>query len=93
MNLELLLLEYGKFKQLRKLQLDSSGICTLLINNTLVAFEKSSDGQGFFVYASLGVFPPEQENQANRILLKGNLFGKETEHWICRRNTRNLTIS
>lgn len=79
MDLESILLEYGKSKHLGKLQLNSSGSCTLLINeNYLVTFEKSLDKEGFFVYSSIGTIPPGKEQELSLLVLKGNLFGKET---------------
>lgn len=79
MDLESILMEYGKSNNLGKLQLDSSGVCTLLINeNCLVSFEKSLDKEGFYVYSSIGTIPPGKEQELSLIVLKGNLFGKET---------------
>jgi hypothetical protein len=78
MELESILLEYGKSKQLGKLELDSSGVCTLLVNNHLVTFEKSLDREGFFVYSSIGTIPVGKEQEISLMVLKGNLFNKET---------------
>lgn len=79
MDLESILLEYGKLKNLGKLHLDSHGVCTLLINdNFLITFEKSLDKEGFFVYAAIGALPVGKEQELSLIALSGNLFGKET---------------
>lgn len=79
MDLEGILLEYGKAMNLGKLHLDLSGICTLLINDDyLVSFEKSLHHDGFYVYASIGVIIPGKEEEVGLMALEGNLFGKET---------------
>lgn len=79
MTLETILMEYGKAKHLGKLQLDSSGVCTLLFNkNYLVTFEKSLNKDGFYVFSSIGTMPPNKEQEISLMVLKGNLFGKET---------------
>ncbi len=79
MDLESLLIELGKSNHLGKLQLDSSGICTLLINdNYLITFEKSLENEGFFLYSNIGMISPEKEREISLMALKGNLFGKET---------------
>ncbi|KIC76202.1 hypothetical protein DB42_EA00740 [Neochlamydia sp. EPS4] len=79
MELEDLLLEYGRSKQLGRLQLDSSGLCTLLMNgHYLLTFEKSHDQEGFYLYSSVGDLPLEKEGEVILMALKGNLFGRET---------------
>lgn len=79
MDLENILTEYGKSHRLGRLQLDASGLCTLLINDHyLITFEKSLDKEGFYIYASIGQIPLEKEEEISLIALKGNLFGKET---------------
>lgn len=80
MELENLLKEYGKSKGLgRTLKLDSSGVCTLLVNDQyLVTFEKSLDKEGFYVYSSIGSIPAGKEQEYSLVVLEGNLFGKET---------------
>lgn len=79
MNLESLLQEYGRSKNLGALKLDAAGMCTLLINDHyLITFEKSYDKEGFFIYSSIGILPPGKEKEISLIALKGNLFGKET---------------
>lgn len=79
MELESILIEYGKSKNLGKLQLDSSGQCTILINNHyLITFEKSLHKDGFYVYSSIGSIPLGKEQEYSMMALKGNLFGKET---------------
>lgn len=79
MDLESILVDYGKSMNLGKLQLDSSGICTLLINDHyLVTFEKSLDKDGFYIYSSIGTIPIGKESELGLMVLKGNLFGKET---------------
>lgn len=79
MDLESILIEYGKIMNIGRLQLDSSGICTLLVNDSyLVSFEKSLDKEGFYVYSSIGHVPVGKEEQFFSSVLKGNLFGKET---------------
>ena len=79
MDLESILLEYGKSKNLGQLNIDTSSTCTLLINDHyLVSFEKSLDREGFFVYSSIGTIPVGKEQEISLMILKGNLFGKET---------------
>lgn len=79
MDLEGILLEYGALMNLGKLRLDSSGICTLLIeDHYLVSFEKSLHHEGFYVYSSIGHIPSGKEKDLALMALEGNLFGKET---------------
>lgn len=79
MDLESILKEYGKSMHVDKLQLDKSGLCTILINdNFLVTFEKSLDREGFYVYAKIGNLSPSNEKEVALMVLEGNLFGKET---------------
>lgn len=79
MDLEDILLEYGKSKQLGLLKLDSTGLCNILINdNQIVTFEKSLDREGFYVYSPIGTIPVGEEKELALMVLQGNLFGKET---------------
>ncbi|QLH36712.1 MAG: type III secretion system chaperone [Parachlamydiaceae bacterium] len=80
MDLEDILIEYGKSMNLGKLQLDSSGVCTILINDNLISFEKTLDKEGFYLYASIGSLPPDRELSISLMALEANLFGKETGH-------------
>jgi len=62
-----------------KLELDESGVCRLLINDScVVSLEQSLDGQGFYLYATVGSIPLGQEKKFGMMALTGNLFGKET---------------
>jgi len=79
MGLENLLLEHGKKHGLGKLILDENNICRLLVNDSLlVSLEKSLDGKGFFLYATIGSIPAGREKEVALEALDGNLFGKET---------------
>lgn len=79
MQLEDLLIEYGKFHGLGKLHLNSSGVCHLKINHSLVvSFEKSLDGKGFHLYAIVGNLADDKAKEIALSALMGNLFGKET---------------
>ncbi len=78
MDLESILREYGERMKLGKLGLDSSGICTLLVEDHLVSFEKSLHHEGFYVYSSIGHIPSGREQELGLMVLEGNLFGKET---------------
>lgn len=79
MKLEDILLEHGKKKGLGKLELDNSGVCRMLVNETcVVTFEKSLNGKGFYMYASVGSVTPEREKELGLMALGGNLFGRET---------------
>ena len=79
MKLEHLLQEFGKKKELGKLELAPSGKCKVVVNNKLVvSFEKSLDGKGFFIYAVVTQIPPEREKELSLMALGGNLFRKET---------------
>ena len=81
MNLENILLEYGKSKNIGRLHLDSTGVCNILVNDEqIVTFEKSLDREGFFVYSSIGTIPVGEEKELALSILKSNLFGKETGH-------------
>ncbi len=79
MDLENILIEYGKSMRLGQLQLDSNGMCTILINDDyLVTFEKLLSQEGFYIYSSIGTIPIGKEEELSLMALKGNLFGKET---------------
>lgn len=81
MNLEGILLEYGKSKNIGRLRLDSTGVCNILVNDEqIVTFEKSLDREGFFVYSAIGIIPPGEEKELALSILQANLFGKETGH-------------
>lgn len=79
MQLEEILKEYSRVKNAGKLELNISGVCRLHINNSLVvSLEKSLDGQGFYIYATIGSIPADKEKQIGMLALGGNLFGRET---------------
>jgi Tir chaperone protein (CesT) family len=79
MNLESILQDYGKEQNIGKLQLDASGLCNLLVNETqIVTFEQSLSDEGFYVYSAIGAVPVGKELEYGQMALKGNLFGKET---------------
>lgn len=79
MRLEEILKEYSRVKNTGKLELNEMGVCRLYINNSLVvSLEKSLDGHGFYIYATIGSLPADKENQTILMALSGNLFGKET---------------
>jgi hypothetical protein len=79
MKLEDILLEHGRRDKIGKLELNASGVCSLVVNETcVVSFEKSLDGKGFFIYAVVGELPVEKEKEPSIMALIGNLFGKET---------------
>lgn len=79
MQLEDLLIEYGKLQGLGKLHLNSSGVCHLKINGSLViSLEKSLDGKGFHLYAIIGNLSDNKAKEIALSALMGNLFGKET---------------
>lgn len=78
MDLENILLEYGNSKNIGRLQLDSTGICNVLVNDHLISFEKSLDKQGFFIYSAIGILPAGEDKEMGLMLLESNLFGKET---------------
>lgn len=79
MKLKDLLIEYGRKKGLGKIELEDSGICRVLVNDSsVVTFEMSLDGQGFYIYAIVTSIPPEKERELGIMALKGNLFGRET---------------
>ncbi|MBS4167580.1 type III secretion system chaperone [Parachlamydia sp. AcF125] len=79
MQLEEILLEYGRRKGIGKLELNGEGICRLIINKTYtVSFEKSVFENGFFIYSSVGILPIDKEKELSIAALTGNLFGKET---------------
>lgn len=81
MELEEILKEYARLKQLGPLGLNSLGQCNLLINdNYLITFEKSLDKEGFYIYSNLVTIPTGREADLFLLALKGNLFGKETGH-------------
>lgn len=95
MKLEAILEQYSAKKNLGKLAFDSSGICRVIINeNSIVTFEKSLDGQGFYAYAPVGKIPPETEREVCLMALWGNLFGRETGQAILGYlpNTKTLVL-
>lgn len=79
MKLEDLLSEYGTKKGIGKFELNETGICRFIVNETtVVSFEKSLDGKGFYIYAVVCTVPPEREKEIAVMALSGNLFRRET---------------
>lgn len=79
MKLQHLLDGYGKERGLSALNVDESGICRVVINDSLViSIEKSFYRKGFFFYAIVGSIPIGRECEVSKMAMQGNLFGKET---------------
>ena len=79
MKLEDLLIEHGKRKHIGRLELDATGVCSLIVNGTyVVSFEKSLDGKGFYLYGVVDTLSDDHAQELALSLLTSNLFGRET---------------
>ena len=79
MRLEELLEELSKEISPIAVKLDNQGLCQITLNKSaVVALEKSSDNEGFYIYTAVGIIPQEKEKKISLDALSGNLFGKET---------------
>lgn len=74
-----LLAHLGKLANLGPLSLDGQGVCRLVFDGTTeVDLEPSPDAQAVHLHAALGPVPPDSGVPFFRMLLAGNLFGRDT---------------
>lgn len=79
MKLEQLLHDFAYRKGLPNFSLNKEGLCHLHIDDKfIIAFEKSLDEKGFYLYGTVGVIPHKREKEIALKALSGNLFGQKT---------------
>lgn len=79
MTADELLAAIGQQAGLGNVALDANGVCRLVFDGvTEVDLERSPDGGSLLLHAALGPEPPHAEPEFYRMLLAGNLYGRQT---------------
>jgi hypothetical protein len=79
MTADELLASIGQQADLGNVALDASGVCRLVFDGvTEVDLEQSPDAASLHLHAALGPASPHAEPEFYRMLLAGNLYGRQT---------------